>query len=169
MTQILTLLFFPFLMAFAGASDLFSMKISNKIPIMLVLCFFITAILAEIQIETITYHILCALSVLLVTFCMFALGWVGGGDAKLIAATSLWFGLSNNLLNYFIIATLIGGLLTIAIMNSRRHPLPWPLSGSSWIVRLHDMNSGIPYGLALAAAALIVYPETGIWLAAMQV
>jgi len=36
-------------------------------------------------------------------------------------------------------------------------------------LRLHDDKSGIPYGIALAAAGLIVYPSTRIWLLASGV
>ena len=41
-------------------------------------------------------------------------------------------------------------------------PLPRVLLGEPWALRLHRHDSGIPYGLALAAGALLVYPHT-VW------
>ena len=34
------------------------------------------------------------------------------------------------------------------------------MSGQAWLVRLHAKDSGIPYGIALAIGALMIYPET---------
>jgi prepilin peptidase CpaA len=35
-----------------------------------------------------------------------------------------------------------------------------------WVQRLHQKDGGVPYGIALAAAALVVYPDT-IWMKAV--
>ncbi|MGH6851286.1 MAG: hypothetical protein ACREDD_12715 [Methylocella sp.] len=35
-----------------------------------------------------------------------------------------------------------------------------------WATRLHEPGTGIPFGIALATAGLILYPDTAIWLAA---
>jgi prepilin peptidase CpaA len=95
----------------------------------------------------------------------FAMGWIGGGDAKLAAATALWLGF-DHLLAYLIYASLFGGLLTFLLLQSRALPLPRFLSGQSWAERLHRKDCGVPYGIALAAAALAVYPDT-IWMKAI--
>jgi prepilin peptidase CpaA len=97
--------------------------------------------------------------VLAVTFTFFARGWIGGGDAKLAAATALWLGF-DFLFNYAIYASLFGGVLTFIVIRFRLMPLPKALEQQAWLVRLHRMDAGIPYGIALAAAALMVYPET---------
>ena len=94
----------------------------------------------------------------------FSQGWIGGGDAKLAAATALWFGF-DYLLDYLIYASLFGGALTLAIIQFRKIPLPAMLARQGWILRLHETDAGIPYGIALAAAALAVYPKTG-WMPA---
>jgi prepilin peptidase CpaA len=39
-------------------------------------------------------------------------------------------------------------------------PLPAALAGSEWAKRLYQADAGIPYGIALAGAALIVYPQS---------
>jgi prepilin peptidase CpaA len=99
-----------------------------------------------------------------VTFTFFACGWIGGGDAKLAAATALWLGF-DQLLNYVLLASIFGGILTFLLIRFRFQPLPEALSRHEWIARLHRMDSGIPYGIALAAAALTVYPDTA-WMKA---
>jgi len=53
-----------------------------------------------------------------------------------------------------------GGVLTLVLIQFRKLPLPAPLARQPWILRLHETGGGIPYGIALAAAALAVYPKT---------
>jgi len=95
----------------------------------------------------------------LALFC-FARRWIGGGDGKLAAATALWFGFGH-LFDYLIFASMLGGALTVLILLFRTTPLPAVLAGSEWAERLHRCDSGIPYGIALAGSALIVYPQSG--------
>ena len=40
----------------------------------------------------------------------------------------------------------------------RKMPLPVMLTSQDWLVRLHSPKEGVPYGIALAAAGLLVYP-----------
>ena len=103
---------------------------------------------------------------LVAAFACFAMGWVGGGDAKVAAGVALWFGF-DHLLNYLIYASLFGGALTLLLLQFRQWPLPYPFAGQAWLNRLHDKQSGIPYGIALAIAALMVYPETE-WIKAVD-
>ena len=102
--------------------------------------------------------------VLAVAFGFFVQGWIGGGDAKLAAATALWFGF-DHLLTYLIYASLFGGALTLLLIQFRMAPLPAPLARQAWIERLHRKDGGVPYGIALAAAALAIYPDTP-WMSA---
>jgi prepilin peptidase CpaA len=51
----------------------------------------------------------------------------------------------------------------------RTRPLPLVAENWSWLRRLHAANEGVPYGIALAAAALMILPETAIWHAAIGV
>jgi prepilin peptidase CpaA len=96
---------------------------------------------------------------LAVAFGCFSQGWIGGGDAKLAAATALWFGF-DHLLDYLIYASLFGGILTLVLIQFRRLPLPAFMERQPWVMRLHEAGGGVPYGIALAAAALMVYPKT---------
>ena len=61
-------------------------------------------------------HLAAAAVVLTAAFVLFSQGWIGGGDAKLAAATALWFGF-DHLLGYMIYASLFGGALNLAITS----------------------------------------------------
>jgi prepilin peptidase CpaA len=104
----------------------------------------------------------CGAAMLALTFALFAMGWIGGGDAKLTAATALWLGWGV-ILDYGIFAAICGGGLTLAILAARRISLPSILVRHGWIARLHDQKSGVPYGIALAVAGIMVYPQTQFW------
>lgn len=159
------LMLFPALMAFAASSDLLTMTISNRVSLLLVAGFFVLAAVIAMSPGLLLSHLGAAATVLLVAFVLFARGWIGGGDAKLAAATALWLGF-DHLFAYLLYASLFGGLLTIALLQLRTLPLPQLLVGQAWAERLHRQDTGVPYGIALAAAALAVYPDT-IWMRAI--
>jgi prepilin peptidase CpaA len=159
------LMFFPLLMALSASSDLFTMTIPNKISIALVLGYFALAIALGVPAKTIAINVGCALGVLIVTFAMFSRGWIGGGDAKLAAATALWIG-GALLLDYSLMASVFGGIITFALIVGRKFALPARLSRLEWLARLHQPKGDVPYGIALAIAGLVVYPQTQIWQAA---
>ena len=162
MLAILALFIFPVLMAYAASSDLLTMRIANWLVAVVVVAYFALALVTQIGWTEIGMASAAAAIVLAVAFAFFAFGWIGGGDAKLVSATALWVGFSF-LLQYLIYAALLGGALTLLILSIRRYPLPGWLSRHKWIDRLHNPKSGVPYGIALAAAAVLVYPETPIF------
>jgi prepilin peptidase CpaA len=164
--DIARLLLFPALMAFAAASDLFTMTISNRVSLALVAGFLALALMSGMAPYDILSHAGAGAAVLAVSFSCFAMGWVGGGDAKLAAAAALWFGFAH-LMNYLVYASLFGGALTLLLLQFRQWPLPYPLAGQAWLLKLHAKESGIPYGIALAIGALMVYPETE-WIRAVD-
>jgi prepilin peptidase CpaA len=166
MLQAAVLVLFPALMIFAAVSDLFTMTISNRVSIALVLIFIPLAYFSGMAPADIAVHLAIGFAILVVTFGMFAFGWIGGGDAKLAAATAIWVGW-DRLADYGLDAALTGGLLTLCILQLRRWPLPAWAHAVQWLPRLHDRNAGVPYGIALAAAGLFVYPETHLWTAAL--
>ncbi len=160
------LLMFPALMAFAAASDLVTMTISNRVSLLLIGGFFIMAVLTGMPLPAIAMHIGAGMTVLLVAFAFFAMGWVGGCDAKVAASAALWFGF-DHLLEYLLYASIFGGILTLFMLVFRYWPLPYVLGSQHWLLRLHSKDSGIPYGIALAIGALIIYPQTD-WITAID-
>jgi len=167
LTDAIRLLLFPALMAFAASSDLLTMTISNRLSLALAGGFFLLTLATGMSLAAVGMHLAAAALVLVFAFGFFSQGWIGGGDAKLAAATALWFGF-DHLLDYLIYASLFGGALTLALIQFRYLPLPAPLARQPWILRLHEAGGGVPYGIALAAAALIVYPKTG-WMPAIGI
>jgi prepilin peptidase CpaA len=106
-------------------------------------------------------HLLAGLIAIIIGFTMFARNYIGGGDAKLYAGVALWLG-PHDLVAYSLVATILGGLLTIMLLGLRQLPLPAGLARQDWIIKLHDSKSGIPYGVALAAGAFVVLPHAEI-------
>lgn len=160
------LLLFPALMAFAAASDLFTMTISNRVSLALVGGFLAVALLGGMAPYDMLMHVAAGGLVLVVTFGCFAFGWIGGGDAKVASAAALWFGFAQ-LMDYLLYASLFGGALTLLLLQFRQWPLPYVLVGQPWLARLHAKESGIPYGIALAIGALMIYPQTD-WVKAVD-
>ena len=164
--DIARLTLFPALMAFAAASDLFTMTISNRVSLALTGGFVALALMGGMALPDILSHVGAGATVLVGAFICFALGWVGGGDAKIAAAAALWLGFGH-LLNYLVYASLFGGALTLLLLQFRQWPLPYQFAGQTWLLRLHAKESGIPYGIALAIGALMIYPETE-WIKAVD-
>ncbi|MBV1703439.1 MAG: prepilin peptidase [Hyphomicrobiales bacterium] len=161
LNQVLAL-FFPALMAFAASSDIFTMTISNRVSGALVAGYLVFAFATGVPAAEVASNFSCGLAVLAITFGMFAAGWIGGGDAKLAAATAVWTGWGFALA-YATVASVLGGVLTYAVVIGRGSDLPPFVERWTWLRRLHSPTSGVPYGVALAAAGLLVYPETPIW------
>lgn len=153
------LFLFPALMAFTAASDLLTMTISNRISLAIIAGFLALAALTGMPPFEFLLHTGAGAIVLAVAFFCFAMGWVGGGDAKIASAAALWFGFGHTM-EFLLYASIFGGALTVLLMQFRQWPLPVALAGQSWLLRLHHKESRVPYGIALAVGALMVYPET---------
>ncbi len=168
MLDFLTLAIFPALMAYAAFSDLFTMTISNWISLALVAAFVLLAMVIGLPGSVILAHLACGFGVLIVAFVLFACGQIGGGDAKFAATTAVWLGFEH-LAEYSLGASLLGGALTLAILQFRRWPLPqWALA-RDWIARLHNKEVGVPYGIALAVMGMVLYPDSLLFLKTMGV
>lgn len=156
------LVIFPFLMAYAASSDLLTMLIPNWISLALIAGFAAVAAGSGMGWSEIGWHVGAALLTLCATFALFARGLIGGGDAKLAAATTLWIGLGD-MLDYLLVASVLGGLLTLGLLAARSQPLPSLFVRLPFAVHLHDRKTGVPYGIALAAAGLAVVPQSVLW------
>src|SRR6202140_2818215 len=129
--DIARLLLFPGLMAFAAASDLFTMTISNRVSRALVGGFLALALLSGLGFYDILSHLGAGLTVLAVTFACFAMGWVGGGDGQLVAAAGLSF-VFGHLLNYVVYSSVFCGALTLLLPQLRQWPRPYAFAGQAW-------------------------------------
>jgi prepilin peptidase CpaA len=159
MLEVAVLTIFPAAVAFAGAMDLFTMTIPNRVSLVVAAGFLALAPLAGLGVGAILSHAGAGMLVLAIGVLLFIPGWIGGGDAKLAAAVALWMGF-DNLFAYLFCVAMVGGAVTTLFMRLRAHPLPALLCTQAWAVRLHDRRTGVPYGLALAGGALLLYPHT---------
>jgi len=126
LVQALSLTLFPAMMAFAASTDLLTMTIANRVSLILIGGFVLLAAMAS--------HAGAAGAVLLAGFVCFACGWIGGGDAKLAAVTALWLGFGH-LADYLVYASLLGGALTVLLIQFRAMPLPAVFVGREWVDR----------------------------------
>jgi prepilin peptidase CpaA len=152
---------FPFAMAFAAATDLLTMTIPNWLSIALCAAFLLIAPLAGLPWQDILSHMAAGSLMLLAGIVLFSLGYVGGGDGKLLAVASLWLGFEPMAL-FLAYVTVLGGALALLILAYRRWPagaIPLPI----WAARLHAQGEGMPYGIAIAAGALAIYPSTQVF------
>ncbi|MBY6241671.1 prepilin peptidase [Methylosinus sp. Sm6] len=161
MIEAVALVLFPTLMVFAAFTDLFTMTIPNRVSIALVGIFAALAAYTQMPLASALAHASCGLAMLVATFAMFQLGWIGGGDAKLASATALWLGW-DHLLDYGLAASLIGGVLTLVILELRRREPP-VVASSPRFAHLCDKMAGVPYGIALAIGGLLIYPQSRVW------
>lgn len=160
MTEAIIFVVFPFCMVFAAISDVMSMKISNLVPLVLLGSFVCVAPLTGMAPADFGMHIAAGLAVLGVTFGLFAFGAMGGGDAKLMAATAVWMGLGPSLLTYLLVAAVFGGQLTLAILMFRKSPYHDLAYYSGFLRNFAADVKGVPYGIALGAGGLFAYANS---------
>lgn len=149
---------FPFAMAYAAATDLLTMRISNRVSLGLLIAFLIIAPIAGMTGKEMLTHVGVGALLLVAGMLLFSMNLLGGGDAKLLAAAALWIGF-DQLVPFVAYVTIFGGALALLILAYRRVPagaLPLP----DWAARLHARDEGMPYGVAIAAGALLIYPLT---------
>jgi len=158
----LALLVFPTLVVYAACSDFLTMRIANWLVLALVAAYVVLALVAQRPLAEIGISFAAAAAVLVLFFTFFAFGWIGGGDAKFVAAVTLWLGLEQ-LLPYLVYSALLGGALTMFILGARTNVAAQWVVRFKWIEWLHNSKAGVPYGIALAIAALLIYPQTKIF------
>lgn len=163
MIEAAILVVFPFAMVHAAVSDMLSMTILNRVSIVLIGAFAVIVPFTGMDAHQVLMHLAAFGIVLAVCFSLFAIGAMGGGDAKLLACTALWLGLSFALMKFLLIASALGGVLTLCILRYRRSPVAVFGGQVEFLRRMADPKEKIPYGIALGTAGLIVFPES--WLA----
>lgn len=144
-------------MAAAAIYDLVTYTIPNFLPVSLTCAFAAFAIWYGLNWPDLGAHLVTGISMLILGWVLFALGLMGGGDAKLFASTSLWMGWGG-MINYLIMFSLCGGIVALSLILFRRLPIASWMQRQGWITALHDRANGVPYGIALAAGAVLAWP-----------
>jgi prepilin peptidase CpaA len=154
LARLIVPLAFSALVIVAAMQDLATFTISNWISVSLALAFAPAAFLLGLPLNEIAIHFGVGLGVFLLAAGMFALGWVGGGDAKLMAASGLWVGLIG-LPSFIVFTGLAGGILAVSLLALRSAWIrPLAAGAPSWTQRLATPGESAPYGVAIAIGAL---------------
>ncbi|MCP1198769.1 prepilin peptidase [Notoacmeibacter sp. MSK16QG-6] len=168
MIEAVILVVFPFCMIWAAITDSLSMTIANRVSFTLIAIFLLVALTTGMGWSDIGLHAAVFAGVLAATFAMFAFGTMGGGDAKLIAATALWMGWGDPLVYYLLAASLLGGVVTVGVLLFRHNEIVRFFAGrvlgpnTQMPAYLEENDSGVPYGLALGMAGLMAFPQSPI-------
>ncbi len=166
LTLLLLLSVLPALVIAAGLNDLTTMTIPNWMSLALIAAFFPAALAVGLEPTQIARHLGVAVLALFVGAGMFALNWIGGGDAKLMAAACLWLGVTGS--GMFLLWTgVVGGLFCLSLIFARAYARPYAHMGPAWVERLLEPKGDIPYGVAIALGALIAFPESAMMQAFM--
>lgn len=158
---------FPAALAAAAMSDFLTMKISNRLSLALAAAFFLLAPLVGLPLADLGMSLAATLVVFAVCFALFAANVMGGGDAKLLTAASLWFGFDHSLVTFLVLVAYAGGGVTLLFLVLRARadmvmsigiPLPVSVVGTK----------KIPYGIAIALGGLIAFAEAPVAILALK-
>jgi prepilin peptidase CpaA len=145
----------------AALSDLRSMTIPNAISLAMVAGFVLFAPLSDMAWQTALYCLIAALLTFTVCFVLFAMNVMGGGDAKLLSASALWFGLSFAYVEFLVHTALFGGLLTLLVLFLRSKST-YAQMLSCYLPQSLTAGNKVPYGIAIAASGLVNLAKTTI-------
>lgn len=150
---------YPALVILGGVYDLTTMKIPNWISIALLAAFIPMALLMGLSWQDGAVSLGLGVGVLIVGIALFAFNVVGGGDAKLLAASTVWVGLSG-LLPFLLITALAGGALSLLLLGLRKWAPLVPFIMPRWLENLMQPKGDIPYGVAIAVGAVLAFPHS---------
>ena len=168
MTQIVVLTIFPLLLIYAAIGDVRAMRIPNWLNGLMAAAFFPVAFLAGMPLAEMGWHLAAFGVVLLAGMALFTFGFIGGGDAKMLAAAALWVGWGDALMMFVIITAVGGGLLAIVMKLWQLASLEQGVWGRDGALRKAlSRNLELPYGVAIAAGALLAYPSAASWWSAV--
>ncbi|MBM7322495.1 prepilin peptidase [Agrobacterium sp. S2] len=156
----------PLCLAFAAFTDLLSMTIPNRIPLILLLSFIVIAPFSGMDWQTFGMSLAAAGVVFAACFALFAANVMGGGDAKLLTGAAVWYGFNVSLVEFLLSVTFVGGLLTLGILLLRSRAQEIMASGIPVPASLLVAKK-IPYGIGIAIAGFLTYGDAPIVKAAI--
>ncbi|QUD86747.1 A24 family peptidase [Phenylobacterium montanum] len=160
--QAILLTIFPAVMIIAALSDATSFTIPNRLSLVLLAGFLPVTLMLGRPLGEIGLDLGVGVAALAAGMAMFAAGWIGGGDAKLFAVAALWLGWPA-VASFLIVTALCGGGLAVLLLNARSSFVRSRLAGApGWVERLVTPGGDVPYGIAIAAGALVAFPHAGI-------
>jgi prepilin peptidase CpaA len=155
----------PVAMLYAAVSDVARYEVPNWVSVVIVAAFLAFGATEALGWSVLLWHLAAGFAVLAIGLVLFGLGWMGGADVKLIAAGAVWTGWLL-LAQFVLLVALFGGALAALLLVARRIGLPARWRRHGWLERLFDRRQKLPYCVAIAAAALLIYPRLPVLAAA---
>lgn len=131
----------------AAFQDLLERKISNLVPLALLIGAFVAIIITGFS-SALWQNGLMFVAILVLGTFSFGRGWVGGGDVKLLATAALWFALDSGL-RMIVVTFITGGIISAIMLVVRKAFRGKP-----------EKKGLIPYAVAIAIGAV----GAGVWL-----
>lgn len=159
---------FPAALAWAAVSDGVRYEIPNAVPLTLLAGFALIAYSSAVPWAVAGRHLAAGSVVFAGGALLFHFSFLGGGDVKLLSASSLWVGWSG-LFPFLLLTAFIGGAFAVLLFAVRRLvPAVKDSAGDSggaeetwrnrrW-ARLLKKDEGIPYGIPIALAGFTFLP-----------
>ena len=149
---------FGVVMAAAAVEDFRRLIIPNMLPIMLVALWPVYFAAVAPSLYGALAAIGCAVAVFIGGAILFSRGYLGGGDVKLLSAATLWAG-PGGTPELLLLTGVLGGALALFLLM----PLGMQMAaaargmlGQPPVTAERGMATPVPYGVAIAGAALIV-------------
>ncbi len=159
MIAYLVLSVFPAALLIAAANDLYEFKIPNWVSIILVCAYPVAGLAVGAEPRVMLEGLVIGAGVLTLGFALYAAKIVGGGDAKLLAATTPWLGAGA--LGVFLFYTALSGLvLALVMIMFRKLPILPVYAHAPWLIQLHQRKKDLPYAVAITAGGLLSFSQT---------
>ncbi len=154
-------LIYPACLVWAAVSDFSTMTIPNRLTLALAVSFAPVAAMLQFSPAQWGIHLGLGLAGLVLGMVLFSLRFMGGGDAKLIAAAALWLG-PQGFMALLIYTALAGGALTLGLLFARKTFHPYAAGLPGVIGRHLEPKGDIPYGIAICAGGLLAIAQSDI-------
>jgi prepilin peptidase CpaA len=155
--QHLVFIGFAGLMLTAAFEDLRRLVIPNLLPLALCLLWPLSLLQSPSLIDALG-ALGCAIVVFVAGALCFSRGLIGGGDVKLLTAATLWAGPTQTLA-LLVLTGVLGGALALFLLvphGAQLATLARAKLGPAAVPDDHRLDTPVPYGIAIAAAAIIV-------------
>lgn len=165
MFALLAISVFPAGMIIAAFNDIYEFKIPNWVSVALLIAYFTAGLALGVDLRILFEGFVLACVSIVLGFGLFVANVLGGGDAKLLAATAPWVGLGG-LGPFLFNVALAGGGLAIFLIVFRKTPALPVYAHAPWLLRLHQRPKDIPYAVAIATGGLLSFPQIPYFTAA---
>jgi prepilin peptidase CpaA len=143
------------LLAVAVLTDVEALRIPNRLCVTLVAIYPAHLLASPVAVDW-PGALMLAVALFAAGLVLFAAGWVGGGDVKLMAATALWVGPVSFSL-FVLVTTIVGGVIAALMLSEFRFTVA-QLAETAGFSEVRDIVLGrsIPYGVAIAVGGWVV-------------